>query len=41
MQGGSALPGRAVYSTCKGGIIAFSKTIAREVARKGVTVNVI
>lgn len=33
--------GEAVYSACKGGIIAFSKTIAREVARKGVGVNVI
>ena len=33
--------GEAVYSACKGGIIAFSKTLAREVARKGVTVNVV
>ena len=31
--------GEAVYSACKGGIIAFSKTVAREVARKGVTLN--
>ena len=31
----------AVYSACKGGIIAFTKTMAREVARKGVTLNVI
>jgi 2-hydroxycyclohexanecarboxyl-CoA dehydrogenase len=29
----------SVYSGAKGGIIAFSKTIARESARKGVTVN--
>jgi 2-hydroxycyclohexanecarboxyl-CoA dehydrogenase len=29
----------AVYSACKGGIIAFTKTIAREMARSGVTVN--
>lgn len=33
--------GEAVYSACKGGIIAFSKTIAREVARKGLSVNVV
>lgn len=33
--------GEAVYSACKGGIIAFSKTIAREVARKQINVNVV
>ena len=33
--------GEGVYSACKGGIISFSKTLAREVARKGVTVNVV
>jgi len=33
--------GEAVYSACKGGIIAFSKTLAREVARKGISVNVV
>ena len=33
--------GEAVYSACKGGIIAFSKTLAREVARKQITVNVV
>jgi 2-hydroxycyclohexanecarboxyl-CoA dehydrogenase len=33
--------GEAVYSACKGGIIAFTKTLAREVARKGVTLNVL
>jgi 2-hydroxycyclohexanecarboxyl-CoA dehydrogenase len=33
--------GEAVYSACKGGIIAFTKTLAREVARKGVTLNVV
>ena len=31
--------GEAVYSACKGGIIAFSKTLAREVARRGVIIN--
>jgi 2-hydroxycyclohexanecarboxyl-CoA dehydrogenase len=31
----------AVYSGAKGGIIAFSKTIAREVARDGITVNTV
>jgi len=31
--------GEAVYSACKGGIIAFSKTVARECARRGVQVN--
>lgn len=29
----------AVYSACKGGLIAFTKTIAREMARANVTVN--
>lgn len=29
----------AVYSGAKGGVVAFSKTLAREVARHGVTVN--
>jgi 2-hydroxycyclohexanecarboxyl-CoA dehydrogenase len=33
--------GESVYAACKGGIIAFSKTLARELARKGVTVNVV
>ncbi len=31
--------GEAVYSGAKGGVIAFSKTVAREVARHGITVN--
>lgn len=33
--------GEAVYAACKAGIIAFSKTLARELARKGVTLNVV
>jgi 2-hydroxycyclohexanecarboxyl-CoA dehydrogenase len=33
--------GEAVYSACKAGIIAFTKTIAREFARKGITLNVL
>ena len=33
--------GEAVYSACKGGIIAFTKTMARELARANVTLNVI
>ena len=31
----------AVYSGAKGGVIGFTKTIAREVARSGVTANVV
>jgi 2-hydroxycyclohexanecarboxyl-CoA dehydrogenase len=33
--------GEAVYSAAKGGVIAFTKTIARETARQGITVNCI
>jgi 2-hydroxycyclohexanecarboxyl-CoA dehydrogenase len=33
--------GESVYSACKGGIIAFSKTLARELARNSITVNVV
>ncbi len=36
---GSSLEG--VYSGAKGGVISFSKTLARELAKKGVTVNVV
>ena len=31
--------GESVYSGCKGAVIAFSKALAREVARHGITVN--
>ena len=33
--------GEAVYAACKGGIIAFSKSVARELARAGITLNVV
>lgn len=33
--------GESVYSACKGGIIAFGKTLARETARKNVRVNAV
>jgi len=33
--------GQAVYSACKAGLFAFSKTLAREYARNGVTFNVV
>jgi 2-hydroxycyclohexanecarboxyl-CoA dehydrogenase len=31
----------SVYSACKGGIIAFTKTLARELARSGITLNAV
>ena len=33
--------GEAVYAACKAGLVGFSKTLAREHARHGVTVNVV
>lgn len=33
--------GEAVYAGCKAAIIAFSKTLARELARHGINVNVV
>ncbi|MPZ68013.1 MAG: SDR family oxidoreductase [Actinobacteria bacterium] len=33
--------GEAVYSACKGGIMAFAKTLARETARSGITSNTV
>lgn len=38
-RGGSS--GEAVYSACKGGLVALSKSLAREHARQGITVNVV
>jgi 2-hydroxycyclohexanecarboxyl-CoA dehydrogenase len=33
--------GEAVYAACKGGVISLSKTLARELARHRITVNVV
>ncbi len=33
--------GESVYAACKGGIVAFSKSVARELARQGITLNVV
>lgn len=33
--------GEAVYAACKGGLVALAKTLAREHARHGITVNVV
>jgi 2-hydroxycyclohexanecarboxyl-CoA dehydrogenase len=33
--------GESVYAACKGGILSLTKTLARELARKGVTVNAV
>lgn len=33
--------GEAVYSGCKAGVIAFGKTLARELARNNITVNAV
>ena len=38
-RGGSS--GEAVYSACKGGLLALSKTLAREHARHAITVNAV
>ncbi len=38
-RGGSS--GEAVYSACKGGLVALSKTLAREHARHNITFNVV
>lgn len=33
--------GEAVYSACKGGMVSFTKTLARELARHGITANAV
>lgn len=33
--------GESVYSLCKGGLVAFTKTLARELAKKQINVNVV
>jgi len=33
--------GESVYAACKAGIVAFSKSVAREMAKQGITLNVI
>jgi len=37
--GRSGNPGESIYSACKGGVIAFTKTLAREMGRNNITVN--
>src|SRR5438445_198377 len=39
--GQRANPGQASYAASKAGLVAFTKTVAAEVARRGVTVNAI
>ena len=41
LSGIKGLPGQANYAAAKGGVIAATKALAQEVARKGVTVNAI
>ncbi len=41
VSGLTGLPGQTNYSCAKGGIIASTKALAKEVARKGVTVNAV
>ena len=33
--------GEAVYAACKAGIAAFSKSVARELATNGITLNIV
>lgn len=41
LSGLKGLPGQVNYSAAKGGLIAATKALAQEVARKGVTVNAV
>lgn len=41
VSGIKGMPGQANYSAAKGGIIAATKALAQEVARKGITVNAV
>lgn len=41
VSGLKGLPGQTNYSAAKGGIIAATKALAQEVARKNVTVNAV
>lgn len=41
LSGLTGLPGQANYSAAKGGVIAATKALAQEVARRGVTVNAV
>ncbi len=39
--GATGNPGQANYSATKAGVIAFSKSLAKEIASRGITVNVV
>ncbi len=41
LSGIKGLPGQVNYSSAKGGVIAATKALAQEVAKKGVTVNAV
>jgi 3-oxoacyl-[acyl-carrier protein] reductase len=41
VSGVAGLEGQANYSAAKGGVIAFTKSVAKEVAKYGITANVI
>lgn len=41
LSGLKGLPGQTNYSAAKGGVIAATKALAQEVARKGITVNAV